>query len=173
MAYRLNGALEHAPIGAPLTDVAQVDTKFYLGPDHVRSVGAMALWSEAGKGVDELAYGARLIDKDGSLRRAGYFRVPVLPRAGGELARVPGQNDDEPTFVGLIPIPAGAEASDYRIRVRSTDTLIGKGKSAGVVAGHVLVWITATAGSEPGIDLDGFTVRDSSGQVVARGTFQR
>ena len=48
-----------------------------------------------------------------------------------------------------------------------------KGKSAEVVAGRLLIWVTALAGSEPGIDLQGFTVRDANHHVVARGTFPK
>jgi len=159
-----------APLGAPVGDVAQTEMKFYLGPDHVRSVGALSLWLEAGRRDDELAYGARLIDKDGTLRRAGYLQVPVLPRVGGELVRIPDQNRGEPTFVGLIPVPAGADATDYRIRVRATDTPLDKGKSTTVVDGRLLVWVTALDQGR-GLDLDNVVVRDASGDVVARGTF--
>ena len=146
---------------------------FYLSPDHLRSVGDMAFWHEAGTDVGELAYGARLVGKDGTLRRAGYLRVPVLPRSGGELVRVPGQTDDAPSFVGLVRVPAGATASDYRVRVHSTETLVRRGRSTTVVDGYLLVWVNALAGGEPGIaDLDGFSIRDASGAAVARGTFQ-
>jgi len=160
-----------APLGAPVGDVAQLDMKFYLGPDHVRSVGAMAFWVEAGHGDDTIAFGARLVDKDDSLRRAGYLDLPVLSGTGGELVRVPGQDHGEPTYVGLVAIPAGADASDYRIRVRATDTDVRKGKSTTVVAGRLLVWVTALTGSAPGIDLDDLSVRDATGQLVARATF--
>jgi hypothetical protein len=162
-----------APLGAPIAGVADTEMKFYVPPNHVRSVGGMAFWSEAGAGAGELAYGARLVDKDGSLRRAGYVQVPVLPSKGGQLVRVPGQGPDEPTFVGLVPLPDGATAADYRIRVRATDTLVVKGKSADVVAGNLLIWATALTGSEPGIDLDGFSVQDAGHHVIARGTFAK
>lgn len=171
------GSAEHkfetvAPLGVPVGAVADVDSKFYVRV-HGSSVGALALWSEARNAPDEIAYGARLIDGDGSLRRAGYVRVPVLPAAGGQLARVPSpQGTDEPTYVGLVPLPSGAAADDYRIRVRSTDTSVSKGGSADVVAGKLLIWISATDGSEPGIDLESFTVRDAAGEVVATGSFQ-
>lgn len=160
-----------APVGTPVAGVALTEMKFYVPPNQVRSVGAMAFWSEGGADGDELAYGARLIDKDGSLRRAGYLRVPVLPASGAKLVRVPGQGPDEPTYVGLIPLPEGAVASDYRIRVDGHDTLVLKGKSADVVAGKLLVWVTALTGTKPGVALDGLTVRAADHQVVARGTF--
>jgi hypothetical protein len=162
-----------APLGTPVAGVAETEMKFYVPPSHVRSVGAMAFWSEAGAGAGELAYGARLIDKDGSLRRAGYLRVPVLPARGGKPIRVPGQGPDEPTYVGLVPLPDGAAASGYRIRVQGADTAVLKGTSAEVVAGRLLIWVTALTGSEPGIDLQAFTVRDANHHVVARGTFPK
>ena len=160
-----------APVGAPVGAVAQPEMKFYVTP-HGGSVGALALWSEAGTDPDVLAYGARLIDADGSLRRAGYFHAPVLPAIGAQLARVPGQ-PSEPTYVGLVPVPAGARADDYRVRIEATDTLVVKGKSTDVVPGRLLIWVTASDGSEPGIDLASFTVRDATNRVVARGTFSR
>jgi hypothetical protein len=95
----------------------------------------------------------------------------VLPSTGGELVRVPGQGGDEPTYVGFVPLPDGARASDYRIRVHATDTLALRGKSADVVPGKLLVWVSALSGAEPGIDLDSFSVTDANGHVLARGTF--
>lgn len=160
-----------APLGAPVGAVAQTEMKFYVTP-HGGSVGALALWSEAGADPDVLAYGARLIDADGSLRRAGYFHAPVLPATGAELARVPGQ-PSEPTYVGLVPVPAGARADGYRVRIEATDTFVVKGKSTDVVPGRLLIWATASDGTEPGTDLATFTVRDATNRVVARGTFSR
>lgn len=161
-----------APLGVPAGAVVDIDRKFHVRI-HGSSVGALALWSEAANAPDEIAYGARLIDGDGSLRRAGYVRVPVLPAEGGELARVPAaEGTDDPTYVGLVPLTSGAGADDYRVRVRSTDTLVEKGSSADVVAGKLLIWVSATDGNEPGIDLQSFAVRDAAGDVVATGSFQ-
>jgi hypothetical protein len=159
-----------APIGTPVSAVIGTDMKFYLGPQHTRSVGALSLWREQRPVATELAYGARLIDGDKTLRRAGYLRAPVLPRTGGKLVRVPGQNQGEPTFVGLVPAPKAAGPLVIDVGAPGTSTV--SGQSPAVIDGYVLVWVTATAGDEPGIDLVGFHVEDARGHLVANGTFQ-
>jgi hypothetical protein len=156
------------PIGAVLRPGGQYAPKFYLGGDKVRSVGALSVWAEP----DGLAFGARLVDGDGSLRRAGTLDVGTLDRRDAELARVPFQNATEPTFVGIMTVPTGTRARDLVVTARGADSALSSGVRLDVVPGRALVWVTASDGGEPGLDLRGFTVRDADGTVLARGTFE-
>jgi hypothetical protein len=164
--------LAQAPVGRPIGTVLQPGAayapKFYLGHRGGSSVGALALWGEQ----DGLAFGAHLIDGDGSLRRAGSLDVADLSPRGAQLSRVPFQAAQEPTFVGLLEVPRGTRPRDLTVRVRGEDTTVRTGVRLGVVPGRALVWVTATAGSAPGIDLSRFTIRDAGGHVLSSGGFE-
>lgn len=160
-----------APIGRPMAGVLQPGgayaPKFYLGGDKVRSVGALSVWADQDEG---LAFGARLVDGDGSLRQAGSLDLPTLAGKGETLVRIPFQNADEPTFVGLVDVPAGTRARDLASVVESEDSSVRTGVRTDVVAGKALVWATASSGSRPGIELTYWSVQLGD-DVLASGGF--
>ncbi|MET3960467.1 hypothetical protein ABIE44_000401 [Marmoricola sp. OAE513] len=158
--------LSTAPFAEPVGSVVDVDMKFYVR-EHGSSVGSIALWAE--EPGPRLAYGSRAIDGDLQVRRAGYLDAPVLPRRDGRMVRVPGPVG-EPTYVGLIANP-DARVVTATVRTRSTDTDVRSGVSTTADPGYLLVWVSATTGSEAGIDLLAFAVRGDDGAVLARGTF--
>ena len=156
------------PVGAVLRPGGRYAPKFYLGGQKQRSVGALSVWAEQ----DGLAFGARLIDGDRSLRRAGTLDIGLLPGDGAVLSRIPFQNATEPTFVGILTVPDGTRARDLAVTARGTDSAIATGVRLDVVPGRALVWVTASDGGEPGLDLRGFTVRDADGTVLSAGGFE-
>ena len=161
-----------APLGQPLGAVLQPGgayaPKFYLGGDKVRSVGALSVWADP----EGLAFGARLLDGDGSLRKAGALDVPLLEGTEAVLHRVPFQNADEPTFVGVLAVPDGTRLRDLVVRARGEDSAIRSGVRGDVVPGRALVWVTAGTGSDGTTTLGGWSVRDPEGRLLARGTFE-
>jgi hypothetical protein len=158
--------LARAPIGAPLGAVVEPGRgearKFYLVHRGGSSVGVLSVWGEP----DGLAFGARAIDGDGSLRRAGALDLADLPRRGATLSRVPFQPANEATFVGLVPVPEGTKPGELGSGVESVETRVRTGVRLGVVPGRALVWVTAT--SEDDLDLTYFEVR-LDGRLLASG----
>lgn len=158
-----------APIASPVGTVVGLGRKAYVR-ENGHSVGELSVWAEvAGR---RLAYGSRDIDGDDQVRRAGLMQAPLLPRSGGALVRIPVPGTgEEPTYVGLIAADPD-EPITATVQTRSVDTRVQSGVSATADPGYLLVWVSATAGSEPGTDLQSFTVRGPNGDLLARGTFR-
>lgn len=154
--------------GEPLGAVIETDSKFYFDVDpHAGSLGLEAVWAEAGVAPERLTFGFRRAGRTQVLR-AGAMSVPDLAEQAVDLPAMPGQHN-EPTYVGILRMPAGVATDRYAVGVSETrkSHVIEVRQEGDVLPGYLVFTVSSTT------ELDGaeYRVTDWRGRTVVRGGF--
>jgi hypothetical protein len=154
----------------PLGSVLETESKFYFGSDvHSGSLGLEAVWAEPGEAPGRLSFGFR-DERTREVLRAGALVVPDLSIRVVDLPALPAQHD-EPTYVGLLRLPAGASADRYAVAVeaQSAGRVVAVRQEGHVLPGYLVFTVSAVRELDHAAT---YLVTNGRDQVVAEGGFR-
>jgi hypothetical protein len=160
---RQDGFVRARPLGA----VADTGDKFYWGRPHAAALGPEAIWVEAGDPAYRISFGFH-DEQSRALMLAGSMAVPDVRGDRVPLPAIPRQ--EEPTYVGMVPIPAGVDGAKMSAGVESAppDVVTAVTHSLTVRPGYFVFWVTAAAD----LTRARYSVQDGAGHFLARGGFR-